>query len=471
MQDRLFLLIDTNTKEFYNQYSEQLQIIHKELLKKLEKERIVIVGTIDSNIADFKFQDMNSLFEYINQKFSNNDIIILDAYAGLLSMSDMEDMFSYLQENLYDICFAENLPKGILPIIISKDFINDFLFFLKENQSIISSFEDIIDWEFQGIDVGVYLSSSLVVMRRIDFLPINKGAIEYILQIINEEDVSIKNLEQIIKKYPNMLRNYPSYIAIELSSINDGFKIPQLHNLSDMTLECFQKIINEIKTFAPESMISLGIWGEPLTNELFRKFFELLNDINNKILVESRGLILDKELCELILMRPNTELIFDISFSTETDYRKNKKISHSIHDITKFINSFTNKEHIWIRLTRSHETEEHIKLFFKQWQDFMPRIIITKEDSFGKIENKVVDLAPIQRHACLGLRREMVILNDGTVLLCRQNTSLEYALGNILDQSLEELWQKNMNNFLQQENGRFKTCSLCEQCDDWWIWN
>lgn len=469
MDKAIFLLIDTLSEEFYNQYSQQLQMIHQALLKKLTHFQKIIVGSKDSPIAEYKFHDTKSLYQFMTRY--SQDIIIIDAYAGLLSLKDTENILQYLHENDYDVCLTENLPEGLIPMIISKDFINDFSEFLEEGQKLTSSLKTMINWEYQGIDVGIYLSSSLVVMQRIDFLPKNKGTIEWILQIVDEPDFCVERIDDFIKKYPQMLRNNPAYMAIELSPKMDYFMGADFTHKDDMSVTCFQKIISECQELAPELMISLGVWGEPLLNPDFKEIFHTIQQTQFHILVESRGLYLNRELCELILSRPHTELIFDISFSTENDYKKYKKTPYSLHEISEFIRTLPNREHIWIRLTRTHQSEAHIPLFLKQWHDFMPHVLITKADSFGDPMIKVVDLAPIRRHACWALRRELTILSDGMVMLCRQDKRLEHSLGFIQELSLKELWDNNQHAFLEQEKGLYNTCAACSQCDDWWIWN
>ena len=464
MNNILFVLIDSIDKNFYLRYQDKLNTIHEKLLSKLINQDILVIGNQDSMITDSKFMDSRSLYQYIAQQAQERDVIICDAFAGLLSLRDTEDVLNYMRNNMYDVCLTENIPDGLVPMTISHEFIKDFWQYIDEGNMIQSSLKGVIDWEYKGIDVGVYLSSSLLIMERIDFLPINKGAIEYIIDLMDNQDISIKMIDQLLTEKTTLLRQNPQYIAIEISSESDGFHTKSFSH-QEMSTDIFRKIITEIDELCPEALISIGVWGDPFMHSSFKELFSLLNTISNKVLIECRSLCLSQELTDLVLSRPNTELIFDVSFIVESLFKQHKNISYSLEQITHFIKSLENKGHVWVRLTRCLETEEGIKDFLIEWKD-LP-VLITKADSFG-LDNKVVDLAPIKRHPCFALRRELTILNDGSILLCRQSDEI---VGSLLQDSLVSIWRKNQLFFDKHSKQEYNICKTCMSCDDWWVWN
>lgn len=464
MNNILFVLIDAMDKNFYLRYQDKFNIIHQKLLSKLANKDILVVGNQDSMITDLKFTDSKSLYKYLSQQVQERDIIICDAFAGLLSLTDTEDVLNYMRNNMYDVCLTENIPDGLVPMTISHEFIEDFWQYIDEDKIIQSSLKSVIDWEYKGIDVGIYLSSSLLIMERIDFLPIHKGAIEYISELTDNIDISIKTINQLLTEKSILLRNNPQYIAIEISSQSDGFHTKSFSN-QEMSLDIFRKIITEIDELCPEALISIGVWGDPFIHSSFKELFSLLNTISNKVLIECRSLCLSQELTDLVLSRPNTELIFDVSFAVESLFKQYKKTPYSLEQITHFIKSLEDKEHVWVKLIRCMETEEGIKDFLIEWKDL--QVLITKADSFG-LDNKVVDLAPIKRHACFALRRELTILNDGHVLLCRQSDEI---IGSLLQESLISIWKKNQSAFDKHSKQEYNICKTCTSCDDWWVWN
>ncbi len=451
----MFVLIDSLDKNFYQRYKNKLDSIHQELLKKLDD--VLVVGNKDSQITENRFDDLKSMYQFIAKHSKNKDIVICDAFAGMLSIKDSQSVLDYMNDNAYDVCLTENLPEGLVPMTISKDFINELHTYIEEDQKIVSTFKELINWEYKGIDVGVYLSSSMLIMERIDFLPVNKGAIEYILENATK-DFSLENISSI-----QLLRTYPQYIAIEISSKSDEF-CNRKFSEEEMDIDTFRKIITEIDELAPEAWISVGVWGDPFTHSKFTEVMHILNTIPNKVLIECRSIFLSEQCVQQVLSRPNTELIFDVSFTTEETFKTHKKSPYTLAQTVAFIKSLPEQKHIWVRLTRTQDTEGSIKHFLKEWKDH--KMIVTKADTF--VGSKVVDLAPINRHACYALRREMTILNNGDVLLCRQSHDI---LGSIKTKSLLSLWNQNEQPFQEHLQQNYNTCKECKACDDWWIWN
>ncbi|MGL5955317.1 MAG: SPASM domain-containing protein, partial [Brevinema sp.] len=438
MKNVLFVLIDGLDPFFYSRYQDKLNNIHQALLKKLEHVDVLVLGNLDSKISSASFADLKQLYQYIAKNTKGRDIVICDAYAGMLSLKDTESVLLYMREHQYDVCLTENLPEGLVPMAISHEFIDELSGYIEENQKIVSAFKNIINWEYKGVDVGVYLSPSLLIMERIDFLPVNKGAVEYLYHL-SHQDLSLETIPTITQ----LLRHYPQYIAIEITAESDHFYTCNRES-ETMTSEMFRKIITEIDELAPEALISLGIWGDPFMHPQFPEIMEMLKTISNPVLVECRSIFLSEEYTRLVLSRPNTELIFDVSFTTEQAFKQHKHTPYTLEQTKAFLQS--QSRDIRIRLTRVKETEQSIKYFLKEWKDY--RVLITKADSFGTQDHKTVDLAPIKRHACYALRREMTILNNGDVLLCRQSKKV---IGSLKTQSLLSLWKENEQYFQDQQ--------------------
>lgn len=461
----LFVLIDCMEKSYFLRYQDSLTTLHQKLLKKLSAYDCLVLGSKDSVLAERTFHNAQDLYRTIGQKAQGRDIIIADAFGALLSLQDTEKVLSYMREKHYDVCLVENLPAGLVPMTIAHDFIGAISQYIEKNQKITSSLKSLINWEYQGIDVGVYLSPSLLVMERIDFLPVHNGAIQYMLELV-EKDFSLDTAESLISSHSSFFRNVPHYLTIELTGGTDKFYYKQISK-EELSLDCVKKIVTEISDWIPEALISLGVWGEPLVHSQFSQIIECFREIPNPILVECRAHVLNEDLMDLVFSRPNTELIVDVSFTTEQDFQRFKKSPYTLAEVKNFLKEYPQKEHLWVRLTRAPETENHIQAFLKEWKDFMPRVLITKADSFGTRDHLVVDLAPIKRHPCYALRREMVIMNNGAVLLCKQS---DEVIGVLENESLKEIWTKD-TCWQKQRKNEYDCCLQCSQCDDWWIWN
>lgn len=131
----------------------------------------------------------------------------------------------------------------------------------------------------------------------------------------------------------------------------------------------------------------------------------------------------------------------------------------------------------YAQFTRTTQNEDELENFFRAWSEKSSatggKIIIQKYDNFCAAlpSIKSADLAPVEREPCWHLRRDMEILFDGSVPLCREVCAFEDAeiLGNVFESGLEEIWQKK--NSVLQEHIQKKYGGRCGKCDEYYIFN
>ena len=85
----------------------------------------------------------------------------------------------------------------------------------------------------------------------------------------------------------------------------------------------------------------------------------------------------------------------------------------------------------WVQAVRMKENEEDLDVFYKTWKAKTENVIVQKYDSFSGLlpDRKVADLSPVERFPCWHLKRDMAILLDGTVPLCREDVRVAYRNG------------------------------------------
>ena len=71
----------------------------------------------------------------------------------------------------------------------------------------------------------------------------------------------------------------------------------------------------------------------------------------------------------------------------------------------------------------------------------------------------------IEKGRCLALKEQIAILVDGTVVPCCLDNNGDIPLGNILEESLDEILNKDKSITIKKnfENGII-TCELCKTC-------
>ncbi len=75
----------------------------------------------------------------------------------------------------------------------------------------------------------------------------------------------------------------------------------------------------------------------------------------------------------------------------------------------------------------------------------------------------------MHRFACRHLERDMLIDIDGNIRMCFQDLQKKHLQGNIIDESIETLWKRNENLFVEHTRGHYP--DICKNCDEYYTCN
>jgi spiro-SPASM protein len=128
-------------------------------------------------------------------------------------------------------------------------------------------------------------------------------------------------------------------------------------------------------------------------------------------------------------------------------------------------------ENLYVQAVRMKDNEEDLERFFKEWKEKIGNVIIQKYDHFCHTlsDVRVTDLSPLKRFPCWHNKRDVVILLDGSVPMCREDIKRENLLGNIWDDGVEEIWNRGLSVYEKHIEGNYP--SLCKDCDEYYTYN
>jgi spiro-SPASM protein len=252
-----------------------------------------------------------------------------------------------------------------------------------------------------------------------------------------------------------------------------------------MESEKFESLIEKIAAFSGDAVIDLSLWGELSLHPEKMKLIETVTSRNElSLIIETSGIgwktgEFEKcaEFCKNIGKRKNglSPLSWIVSLDT-TDPQKYAELRGcgfaDAVDCAKKLFSLFPKD-CYVQAVRIAGSEDDTEKFYRYWKTEAPlgdkNIIIQKYDDFcGFLEKKQAsDISPVIRQSCWHIMRDMPVLIDGTVPLCREENSR--TLGNVFTDSLESIWQNGKRYYIEHCKKNFN--GPCADCDEYYTYN
>ena len=73
------------------------------------------------------------------------------------------------------------------------------------------------------------------------------------------------------------------------------------------------------------------------------------------------------------------------------------------------------------------------------------------------------------RVPCWHVKRDLSVLLDGTVPLCREDVGGELLLGNLFSDGLESVWERGERYYLLHLGASYP--EMCRRCDEYYTYN
>lgn len=258
-----------------------------------------------------------------------------------------------------------------------------------------------------------------------------------------------------------------------------------------MTPSQFRMVAEKVKPYT--RAVTLHLMGEPLAHPQFPEFIQILHELSIPLIMTSNGVLLNRH--QNLLIKPSQDLnsiIKQINFSVHSffDNFPEKNIEGylgSLVDFSKnfiaqnpesFINFrlwnlqgpdseltplnqriygvfeklFENPElpnHLDVKAKKSYRLDRHIKMHFDTQFEW-PSLKSENSSSEG---------------FCYGLKNQLAILTEGTVVPCCLDKEAVINLGSIFETSLESILNSpRAQNIVQGFQRNQAVESLCQKC-------
>ena len=399
-----------------------------------------------------------------------------------------------------EYCFADGYPAGLAPEIIHHDTANILAGLAKDNATCVSrtSIFDVLKTDINAFEIETEIAPKDLRSLRVSlYCGTKRDALqcERLYSLMQKSDE--KDICSIIESSADVLRTLPSFYSVQIASAckgtctfcpypkayEDRFSVNVAKSAEFMSVEDFQKNINKISNFSNDAVVSLSLWGEALRHKDLAKLVEIvLAKPELSVLIETTGEDLTPETAGQIAKvvsgaapRKNGQepvnWIVDIDSADENMYQTlhgNNGFAKAVQAVEILLPLFPNA--VYPQFLRMQENELHMEPFYRYWKEKCGKAIIQKYDSFAErlVQRKVADLTPVHRNPCWHIRRDMSILINGDVPLCKEHM-FDNICGNIFKDEIEDIWQKGFETFKCHMNHEYK--GLCRNCDEYYTFN
>ena len=249
--------------------------------------------------------------------------------------------------------------------------------------------------------------------------------------------------------------------------------------------ERFKEIIEKVKPYT--DYVYFHLMGEPLLNKNLARFLDICYENGLKVNITTNGTLLAKEKNVLINAKALRQV--NISLHSFEANKVTKELEEYVSEVIDFINEAKENIICSIRLWNMDNgilnlkgkntlNDDILKMLqeglnseidIKEALSNKPGIKVSKNvyiNSAEKFEWPNINRAVISESAfCYGLRDQIGILVDGTVVPCCLDSEGNIPLGNIFESSLENILNsKRAKDLYEGFSNRKAVEELCKRC-------
>lgn len=265
-------------------------------------------------------------------------------------------------------------------------------------------------------------------------------------------------------------------VYVEISNICNlkcSFCPGTTRNPRRMSIDEFKIVLEKIKDYT--DYIYFHLLGEPLCHPDLENFLQIAEEMKFKVIITTNGTLLNK--CNDILLNSNSHYKTVISLhSFEANDNKNS-FENYLNDCFSYAKSAENKKIVVLRLWNNGGKDTLNNDILNVLEDYFPKpwneerngtrigekIYIQYGDKFDwpTLESDNIN----ENVFCYGLRDQIGVLADGTVVPCCLDSNGDINLGNIFEDNMENiLSSQKAQNIYNGFSNRTACEELCKRC-------
>ncbi|MDR2784138.1 MAG: spiro-SPASM protein [Treponema sp.] len=416
-----------------------------------------------------------------------------------------------------DYTFADGYPLGLAPELLSPECISGLVDLADddgavERDAIFSALQK----DINAFDIETEIAPFDLRSRRLTFAADSKRNLLLLQRLFDEGFSGASDSEKFVVEKPEIFRTLPAFFPVQVALPcpqsckfcpypQYGMRgMPELMDKQDfMSRVVFERLLDKIIDFSGDAVIDLSLWGEL---SLHPQKTDLINAALERsalsIIIETSGVGWNKAELEALAAAaaektadaaksgvranglPPLSWIVSLDAYDAARYKEVRGVGHAeaVETAKSLANFFPGN--VYAQAVRISGAEDDIERFYRFWKAEGLRVIIQKYDNFCGIlpSLRVSDVSPVERQPCWHLMRDMHILLDGSVPLCRETicatdrvaegatlTCAVSTLGNAFSEDMETIWRRGNGVYMEQADCNYT--GICTGCDEYYTYN
>ncbi len=433
--------------------------------------------------SSWSIADLAAEIEKTGQGFE--DLFYFFADCPFLDLPIAEKMHANHRRYWADYTFADGFPQGLTPEILRQETAARLRAMAAsdtgapDRETIFA----ILRKDINSFDIETELAPADLRLLRVSLSADTERNFLLLSRVVEKGGRDSGSICSILQEEPGVLRTLPAFFPIQIVERCPYacFYCPYPVFAGDVTGKSgvmdpgrFADLLARIAAFAGDAVIDISLWGEP---SFHPRIFDLISSVLARpglsLIVETSGLGWDPALFKKVRdsFAAAPTWIVSLDASTEEMYRRLRGpgFAEAVKTAEALLATFPRTA--WVQAVRMKEYEDDLEIFYKSWKAKTENVIIQKYDAFSRLlpDRKVADLSPVKRFPCWHLKRDMAILIDGTVPLCREDVRIEHRLGNAFEEDLGVIWSRGEEVYRQHVAERYP--QICVGCDEYYTYN
>jgi spiro-SPASM protein len=393
-------------------------------------------------------------------------------------------MFSDHVKYFSDYTFADGYPYGLAVEIIRAPILEPLLALVKDSDELTrETVFEVLKRDINAFDLETEIAPVDLRQLRVSLAADTKRNFQLCRGVMAAGGGDWPSVLDVLQKKPELLRTLPAFVSVQIvegcpqSCSYCPYPVLRgdiLGKKAEMAADRFAALVRQVKDFCDDATVSVSLWGEPSLHGQIDELIGLALETDGiDLVIETSGVGWDPSRLRALaagLTRPPVWIV-SLDAWAEEDYRKLRGdgFRQAVDTARLLVELFGSRA--YVQAVRMKENEASLEQFYREWKKTTESLIIQKYDHFSGLlpDRKVTDLSPLTRLPCWHVKRDLAVLLDGTVPLCREDVKTGRPLGSVFRDPLESIWRKGEEVY--REHLAESYAAPCRACDEYYTFN